>query len=891
MTHVTSIRASRVRRAVAALAVAACVALAIAVVRSSPPPRPAVAVPQTVPAGFVKSHLAHGLKDPTVFAFAPNGDIYIGEQSGVVLIERNGTILPTPLGTLAAFSQAETGLLGLALDPQYATNGYLYVSYTVTVISNRVSKVFTQLSRLTVVNGAINAASEKVYLRGNQVQNLHHSGNDLKVGPDGKLWWTVGDNVPSINNAQSLTNIYGKVLRFNLDGSVPTDNPFRNVSRAVPYIYAYGLRNPFRFTFLPDGRAMVADTGSIYWEELDTVQAGANYGWPVYEGQCFSCGYVDPAYAYGHLPTDGAISALAAYSGTGFGQRYAHTVFFGDYQRTDLEAVTFDPSYGTEISQTPFDTAAGTIDDLQEGPDGNLYYLSIFEGTFTEISAAGAAVPTAKAAATPYAGTAPLTVHLSSAGSSDSNNLPLTYSWDFGDGTPASTDPNPSHTYTSNGSYTATLTVSNGSQSSTATTPVTVGGVAPTAAITAPATYNGGDTLSFSGTATDPTDGTLPASAYTWQVDYLTNGVVQPFYSAEVAGPFYGPVTGSTSGSVTPPRTHSSDTTSRYRISLTVVDSLGITTTVTKDVTPNPTSWTASANVPGGGYYLDGVLQTGPVSVADRTGITHVLTGVPSQTINGVRYRFRGWSDGSALTDTITTSVSTAPVTAIYDPVSGPLPAPWQSIDIGSPLMAGTADYGPGTTSFYVDGSGADVYSTKDQFHYLFQNLAGDGSIVARVRYQTAVDPWAKAGVMIRQTPAAGSAYVDALVTADESPNTPNVNGVGCTADGCLAPLPPIQPTVGHGVRMQAMQASGLSATTAKDIPGYASPNKWLKLQRVGSAITTYESTEGVTWTKIGTAKVAISGPATIGLWVTSHDIGQFSSAAFDNVQLTGQLS
>jgi len=851
----------------------------------------ATAVAQTVPAGFVKSQLASGLHDPVVLAFAPNGDIYLGQQGGTILIYRNGAVLPTPLGTLNVYNQGETGLLGLALDPNYATNGYLYASYSLTVTNNGVSKPFTQLSRFTVANGAINLASEKVFLRGNQVQNQHHAGNDLKVGPDGKLWWSVGDNVPSIKNAQTLTNIYGKILRFNLDGTVPSDNPFGNVSRAVPYIYAYGLRNPFRFTFLPDGRAMTSDTGSSYWEELDTIQPGANYGWPFYEGQCFGCGYVDPAYAYGHLPTDGAISAIAAYSGTGFGQRYAHTVFIGDYNRADIEAITFDPTYSTEVSQVPFDTAAGTIADLVQGPDGNLYYVSIFEGTFTEISANGPMVPAASASGSPSAGLAPLTVQFSSAGSADPNSLPLTYSWDFGDGSALSTEADPTHTYTSNGTYTATLTVSNGGQSASATAKVVVGAMPPTASISAPATYSGGDTLSFNGTATDPQDGTLPASAYTWQVDYISHGVVQPFYNSEVAQPFYGPTTGSTSGSVALPDTYSSDLGSLYRITLTVVDSAGATTTVSRDVKPTLTSWSVSANVAGAGYFLDGALQTGPVTWQDRVGTRHVLTGIPSQSINGVRYRFRGWSDGSALTDTFIARAGSGSLTAIYDPVGGALPAPWQSVDIGAPLMAGMADYEPTTATYYLDGSGSDEYTTKDQLHYVFQNLAADGSIVARIRYQTAVDPWAKAGLEIRQAASVGSSYVDALVTADQSPNLPNVNGLGCTTDGCLAPLPPVQPTVGYGVRMQAWQPSGESTATAVNLPGYQSPNKWLKLQRVGSTITTYESVDGTTWTKIGTSKVLISGPAVIGLWVTSHDVGQVSSVAFDNVKLTGQLS
>ena len=238
-------------------------------------------VSQNVASGFAQTKLAGGLNKPIAFVFAPNGDIYIGEQGGTILDYRNGTVLPTPVMTLNVFMHGETGLLGFALDPNFATNGYLYVSYTVPVTTASGIVGYAQLSRFTVVNGVASPTSEHVLYRGNQTQNpdgnggsYDHAGNDVKVGPDGKLWWSVGDNVPVISNAQMLNNIYGKILRFNLDGSVPSDNPFIHVSGAVPYIYTYGLRNPWRFTFLPTGQAMTEDTGSSYWEDLDTVQSG-----------------------------------------------------------------------------------------------------------------------------------------------------------------------------------------------------------------------------------------------------------------------------------------------------------------------------------------------------------------------------------------------------------------------------------------------------------------------------------------------------------------------------------------------------------------------------------------------------------------------------------------
>jgi glucose/arabinose dehydrogenase/regulation of enolase protein 1 (concanavalin A-like superfamily) len=839
------------------------------------------AYPDLLP-GFAKKQLAGGLNHPVEFVFAPNGDIYIGEQAGTILIYRNGAVLSTPLGTISTDGSSEKGLLGLALDPNYATNGYIYASYTTL-------DEHAQLSRFTVQNDTLNLASEVVYMKGNQLQNSHHSGNDLHVGPDGKLWWSVGDNVPSITNAQTLTNIYGKILRFNLDGSIPSDNPFLHVPGAVPAIYAYGLRNPWRFTFLPNGQAMTEDTGSSYWEELNTIQPGGNYGWDFNEGNCASCGYINPAYAYGHLPIDGAAAAIAAYSGPVFPKQYDNVVFFGDYNRQDIEAVTFDPTYHTEISDTVFDNAAGTICDLQEGPDGNLYFVSVFGNTFSEIYTTGPFPPVASVSSSPNAGLAPLTAQFSSAGSSDPYGLPLTYSWDFGDGSPVSTDANPSHLYTTNGTYTATLTVSNGTQTGTATTKVVVGNTPPTASITSPAvnaTYNGGDTISFSGTATDAQDGTLPASAYTWKADFYSNGVAQPFYSSEVPNPFFGPVTGVTSGTFQIPKDLSNTATTYYRITMTVVDSLGLQTVVTRDINPNQTSWAVNTNIPGAAYVVDGTWQTSPYSTQDGVGVQHVLTGVPLQTIGGNRYRFNGWADGSALTDSFTNGAANGTYTANYDQVTSTVPSPWQSTDVGSPITAGTADYSASDQTFYIDGAGADINGTNDQFHYVYQTLNGDGTIVARVRYQTNSSAWTKAGVMIKQSTTAGSSYVNALVTPDVSSSTPNINCVGYTVNGCASPLPPITPAVGNGVRMQY---NFTGSKTATNLAGFSSPNKWLKLQRTGNTFTSWESTDGNTWTQIGSTSVTMNSNVTIGLFVTSHNIGQYSSVAFDNVQVTTQ--
>jgi glucose/arabinose dehydrogenase/regulation of enolase protein 1 (concanavalin A-like superfamily) len=838
-----------------------------------------------LPAGFAKVQLAAGLKNPTAIAFATNGDIYIAQQKGAILLYRGGVVQSTPVITIPADTGTETGVLGLALDPNFATNGYLYVGYTTV-------DLHSQLSRFTVTGGGTTASltSEVVYWRGDQLQIFHHAINDVHIGPDGKLWFSVGDNDPSITNAAVLTNGYGKIHRLNLDGTIPSDNPFVNVPGAVPSIYAYGLRNPYRFTFLPNGQAMAEDTGSSYWEELDKIQKGGNYGWDFYEGNCFSCGYINPVYAYGHLPTDGAASALAAYSGSVFPSSYSNTVFFGDYNRLDIEAVKFDPTYTTEVSDTVFDSSVGTIADLQEGPDGDLYYVSIYEGQFWKIYPTGPIAPTASASASPNAGLAPLSVQFSSAGSSDAYGQALAYSWDFGDGSPVSTAANPSHVYASNGTYTATLTVSNGTTTGSATTQVIVGSSPPNASMLSPAVgakYDGGQTISFSGSATDTTDGNEPASAFSWQVDFVANGVIQPSYTYEVPGPFYS-TSGVSSGSFTIPNDVSNTPSTFYRVTMTVTDSHGLTSTVVRDIHPNLTSWTVGSNVPGSLVFVDGTLQTTPYTTSDVVGIQHVLIGLPTQVVGGTRYRLNGFVDGSALSDSFTSSAATATYTTKLDPVTSSLPNGWTSVDVGAPLMAGTADYSTGDQTFYVDGSGADVYSTNDQFHYVYETLTGDGTIVARVRYQWNTDPSAKAGVMFKETPTSGANYLAALVYPDVSLNTPNFNGVACTPDGCASPLPPVIPTYGKGVKVQYSPTGGISSPSP--LPNYLSPNKWLKLQRVGNTFTAWESLDGTDWNLIGKHTITMASTATVGIFVTSHNIGQLSSVGFDNISVSGAV-
>ena len=222
-----------------------------------------------------------GLSNPTAFAFAPDGRLFVSQQGGQLRVVKNGTLLSTPFLTVSVDSTGERGLLGVAFDPAFATNHFVYVYYTVST-----SPHFNRVSRFTA-NGDVAAAGSEVLIL--QLEDLssatNHNGGAIHFGPDGKLYVAVGENANG-SNAQTLSNKLGKMLRINPDGSIPTDNPFFNTASGDNRgILALGLRNPFTFAFQPGtGRMFINDVGQSTWEEINDGIAGSNYGWPTTEG-------------------------------------------------------------------------------------------------------------------------------------------------------------------------------------------------------------------------------------------------------------------------------------------------------------------------------------------------------------------------------------------------------------------------------------------------------------------------------------------------------------------------------------------------------------------------------------------------------------------------------
>jgi glucose/arabinose dehydrogenase len=327
----------------------------------------------SLPAGFSETLIASGISSPTAFAFAPDGRLFVCQQNGQLRIIKNGSLLTTPFVSLSVDSAGERGLLGIAFDPDFAANQWVYVYYTTTTTPR-----YNRVSRFTASGDIAMSGSEVLIL---QLDNLtsatNHNGGAIHFGPDGKLYVAAGDNATG-SNAQTLTNMLGKMLRINSDGTMPADNPFYAVTAGNNRsIWAYGLRNPFTFAFQPGtGRMFINDVGQSAWEEINDGIAGSNYGWPATEGVTSNPAYRSPLLAYGHgtgPETGCAITGGAFYNppASRYPPQFTSKYFYAEYCSGWIR--TFDASTGQSAA---FATGISNPVDLTIGPDGNLYYLA-----------------------------------------------------------------------------------------------------------------------------------------------------------------------------------------------------------------------------------------------------------------------------------------------------------------------------------------------------------------------------------------------------------------------------------------------------------------------------------------------------------------------------------
>jgi PKD repeat protein len=558
---------------------------------------------------FIEEPILKGLPISTAIAFAPENKVYLAIKAGIVRVVENGALLPDPFMDISSIVNKSTdrGLLGLAVDPDFPSKPFIYLSYvydppglTPDSADPRVIRIVRVRADATKRYNVAVAGSEEILvgrasvpeniappvplndpniperascmtgltMDGEPIEDciacdaLSHTAGTLVFGPRRELFASLGDgadyNGPTRVGfrAQDPDSLSGRILRISPDtGDGLPGNPYysstspqANRSR----LWSLGFRNPFRITLNPsNGEVYAGDVGTSYYEEINAGK-GANFGWPCYEGgfsvravlegvpdtsmpqvgyrahprtvdfcnQMYAQGQsivTRAVYTYRH-PYDetgkdlgASVTGLAFHSGDGYSPQFNGALFYADYAQRFIKYLTFDSS-GRPTSHNFAKETGSNLGAVQLliGPDTNLYavYLDLKTRTsevrrFRYVGSTNSA-PVIRADVTPLSGDVPLTVQFTADQSYDLDGQAISFLWDFGDGA-SSTEPNPSHTYTTVGTLTARLTVSerdNPTSSTTTTFSIRTGVKPPTVAISTPTEqlrYRIGEPVAFSG--------------------------------------------------------------------------------------------------------------------------------------------------------------------------------------------------------------------------------------------------------------------------------------------------------------------------------------------------------------------------------------------------------
>lgn len=367
-------------------------------VTASPSPEPPTATPAPSPQLVTAIRLVpvlSGLDQPTYLTHAGDSRFFITEQPGRIRIAQEGRLLEAPFLDLTdrvGSRASEQGLLSVAFHPQYAENGFFYVDYT-DVNGD------TVVSRFRVADDDPNRAdpgSESILLTVNQPYG-NHNGGQLLFGPEGYLYVGMGDGGSAgdpQNNGQNPATLLGSLLRLDVTNvdetasyAIPPDNPFADGESGRREVWAYGLRNPWRFAFdALTGDLYVADVGQNQYEEVNTVTGGqgggVNYGWNIMEGfHCFrtpDCqqeGLHLPVVEYSHSEGGCSITGGDVYRGARF-PALTGNYFYGDFCSGYVWSLLGDEQGEWRASQSPVVTVDGNITTFGQDVDGELYLLT-----------------------------------------------------------------------------------------------------------------------------------------------------------------------------------------------------------------------------------------------------------------------------------------------------------------------------------------------------------------------------------------------------------------------------------------------------------------------------------------------------------------------------------
>jgi glucose/arabinose dehydrogenase len=297
--------------------------------------------------------VASNLQVPWAMDFANDGRIFFTERIGNVRVIQDGELIEEPVFTREVAKVSEAGMLGLALDPDFRNNNFIYVYYTYVDVNgnlwNRVVRLIEQ----------DNKAREDKILVDKIPGAAIHDGGRIKFGPDGKLYITTGDAADS-SLSQDLKSLAGKILRINSDGSIPNDNPFPNSP-----VYSYGHRNPQGLAWHPITKELyVTEHGPVGNDEVNVIKRGMNYGWPV--EQCAAKQFVEPLVCY-----EVSIAPSGATFYTSDKLPYRNDLFFGTLRGEHVEHIVFGENKTKKMENIL--EGFGRVRDVIEGPDGYIY--------------------------------------------------------------------------------------------------------------------------------------------------------------------------------------------------------------------------------------------------------------------------------------------------------------------------------------------------------------------------------------------------------------------------------------------------------------------------------------------------------------------------------------
>jgi glucose/arabinose dehydrogenase/PKD repeat protein len=613
----------------------------------------------------------------------------VTEKAGRLLVVR-GTERTVALDIRSSIcDQGERGLLGVAVDPDFDSNHfiYLYYSHKVAGACGGGNKPFPQsrVGRFVVSDDdKVDAAAETVIVDHLVSPEVHHLAGDLEFGVDGFLYISVGDGIcslrhptrcgPTNDNALARNVPLGKILRVDRDGLPAPDNPYvddagsRRCTRPAGVehgkgpcqeVFALGLRNPFRFARMPDTSTFyVNDVGLDTWEEVDKLRRGGNYGWNIREGHCARAsttrcgkapGFINPIFDYHH-------SRCRSITGGAFVPNDLWPGFNGSYLYADFacnKIFRLRPAAGGGFTHSTLLGSARGPTHLRFGPyqDGSaLYYASFFGNEIRRVvPAAENTPPVAELHYRPDG----RVVDFDGKASSDPEGQKITaWHWSFGDGSSkTTTGPRVTHTYATTGTFQATLTVtdSGGLESSPSTMTVYSGEHAPSVTITSPPPdrrFHVGQTVNLSAVADDQEDGSLPGSSMVWTVR---------LHHANHFHPQAGPVTGASLSTSYPPPEELPATTNSFLVAtLKVTDSHGISTKVKQQLLPKLVRLKFDSAPHGARVVIGGERRTTATTVTSWAGYVFPVRA-RDQNIRGHAYTFSTWSDGGAQSHDITT--------------------------------------------------------------------------------------------------------------------------------------------------------------------------------------------------------------------------------------------